>query len=87
MFAFCAQILAQLQQQLQEGPLPATLGSELLDKGGSYGNGGEVGAGAGVQHTGVDFLQVAAPAAVRPGSWMLGSCCYPDLSSTWCDRP
>jgi hypothetical protein len=34
------QILVQLQRQLEKGPLPDTMGSELLNKGGSFGNGG-----------------------------------------------
>lgn len=34
------QILAKLQLQLEQGPLPPTLGTELLAQGGSYGNGG-----------------------------------------------
>jgi hypothetical protein len=34
------QILSKLQEQLQQGPLPGTTGTELLQQGGSYGNGG-----------------------------------------------
>jgi hypothetical protein len=36
------QVLSKLQAQLQQGPLPGTTGTELMAKGGSFGNGGRL---------------------------------------------